>query len=184
MKLILASESPGRKQALLDAGFIFDVVPSNFDEESARHLSPKEMTLVLSQGKARSVAALHPNAIVIGADTVAVHKDQVLGKPHTHENSHKMLGMLSGDVHSMLTGLTVIKGGKEITRSVETLIWFREIPKEEIIEYTKTEEALKKAGAYAYQLNGHKFVEKIEGSASNIIGMPIEALKEIFSELK
>jgi septum formation protein len=184
MKLILASESPGRKQVLIDEGFVFDVVPSNFDEENLRHLSPLEMTLALSLGKARSVAALHPDATIIGADTVAVFENEIMGKPHTEENSHRMLSKLSKNVHSMLTGLTVIHGGKEINRSVETKIWFREIPMEEIIEYAKTGEALKKAGGYAYQLNGHKFVEKTEGSVSNIIGMPVEELRMILNELE
>ncbi len=186
MKLILASESPGRKLVLEKEGFVFDVVPSSFKEEPFRHLSPKEMTLALSQGKARSVAMLHTDAIIIGADTVGVFENEIMGKPHTEENSIYMLKKLSNSVHSMLTGLTVIntKNKKEIVKSVETKIWFREIPHEEIIEYVKTGEGLKRAGAYAFQHNGYKFVYKIEGSISNIIGMPLEVLKEVLEEIK
>ena len=184
MRIILASESPGRKQALQEAGFVFEVVPSNFNEDIGLNLSPKELTIYLSQGKARSVAAKYQDAVIIGADTVAVFENKILGKPHTEENAIRMLSTLSGNVHSMITGLTVIDthNKKEVTRSVETKIWFRHIPLEEIIEYSKTGEALKKAGGYAYQLNGHKFVERIEGSESNIIGLPLEELKKLLED--
>lgn len=96
-----------------------------------------------------------------------------------------MLGMLSGNVHSVVTGLTVIdaRSGKEFVKSVETKIWFRDISMSEIIEYTDTGESLNKAGAYAYQLNGKKFIEKIEGCEYNIIGLPVNHLKEILSHL-
>lgn len=185
MKLILASESPGRKKVLEDAGFTFEVIPSNFEEDMTMPLSPAELTLYLSQGKARSVAVNQKDSIVIGADTVGVFDNTVLGKPHTAENSHRMLKMLSGNIHSMITGLTVIdtRTGKEICKSIETKIWFREIPMEEIVEYTASGEALKKAGAYAYQAGGRKFVDRIEGSESNIIGLPMESLREVLNEL-
>ena len=185
MKLILASESPGRKQALLDAGYVFEVIPSNYEEDMTMKLTPTELVKVLSQGKARSVAALHPNAIIIGADTIALFEGVVMGKPHTEENSIKMLQMLSGKTHSMVTGLTVINTatGKEIAISVETKVRFRKLPQEEIEEYTRMGEALKKAGAYAYQLNGYKFVENTEGSISNISGLPMEKLKEVLGEI-
>lgn len=185
MKIILASESAGRKKVLEDAGIEFEVIPSNFEEDMTLPMSPEQLTMHLSLGKARSVAAKHQDAIVIGADTLGVFDGQVLGKPHTEDRSIEMLSMLSGNMHSMITGLTVIdtKHKKEITKSVETKIWFRKIPAEEIVEYTKIGEALKKAGAYAYQLNGHKFVERIEGSESNIIGLPIEEVSKILKEL-
>jgi septum formation protein len=143
------------------------------------------MTLFLSQGKARSVAALYPDAIVIGADTVAVFENEVLGKPHTEENSHRMLSKLSKNVHSMVTGLTVIdtRSNKEFVRSVET--------KDLVSRNTNggnnrvcedRRSAKKSRERYAYQLNGHKFVERVEGSVSNIIGMPVEELREILQE--
>lgn len=187
MKLILASESPGRKKALLDAGFDFDVVASNFEEDMTLDLVPAELVIYLSRGKARNVAAqyLGQDVIIIGADSVGVFENTVLGKPHTKENGRKMLAMLSGNVHSMITGLTVINGKtkKEISRSVETKIWFKEISPETIAQYTETEEGLKKAGGYAYQANGGKFIDRIEGSESNIIGLPLEELKEILENI-
>lgn len=186
MRIILASESAGKKQVLHEAGVVFEAVTSNFNEDTVQASSPYELTMLLSQGKARSVASEYQDAIIIGADTVAASRDVILGKPHTEEKSIEMLTMLSGDVHSMITGLTVIdsRTQKEITRSAETKIWFRNIPIEEIIEYTRSGEALKKAGAYAYQLNGKKFVERVEGSHTNIIGLPFEDLKDILSEFK
>jgi septum formation protein len=184
-KIILASTSPGRKKALEDAGFVFDIVPSDFEEDMTLPLSPQELTIHLAQGKARAVAEHFSDAIIIGADTVGVFKNQVLGKPHTEEKSYEMLRMLSGNVHSMITGLVIIdtQSQREMVKSVESKIWFRDIQQEEIVEYTRTGEALQKAGAYAYQLEGRKFVERTEGSESNIIGLPIEALREALKEL-
>lgn len=187
MKLILASESPGRRRALEEAEFVFDVVPSDFVEDMTLPLTPAELVVRLSRGKAWNVAERFKNdeVIVIGADTVGVFENVVLGKPHTKENGRKMLAMLSGNVHSMITGLTVIncKTKKEISRSTETKIWFKEISPEKIAEYTETEEGLKKAGGYAYQANGQQFIDRIEGSESNIIGLPIEGLKEMLRKL-
>jgi septum formation protein len=185
-KIILASTSPGRKKALEDAGLVFDIVPSDFEEDMTLPLSPQELTIHLAQGKARAVAQHYADAIIIGADTVGVFENKVLGKPHTEDKSHEMLRMLSWNVHSMITGLVIIdtQSQKEVVRSVESKIWFRHIPHEEIVEYTKSGEALQKAGAYAYQLEGRKFVERTEGSESNIIGMPVEVLKEALEELR
>ena len=183
MNLILASESPGRKKVLENAGFVFKVEPSDFIEDMTLPMKPHELVMYLSVGKARVVAARHHDAIIIGADSVAVFEDQVLGKPHTPENNHKMLSMLSGKVHSIITGLTVIntKTQKEITQFSETKVWFRDLSNEEIKKYVDTGEALKKAGGYAYQLEGKKFVKSIEGSDTTIIGMPLELLQEILN---
>ncbi len=185
MKIILASESPGRKNILEKAGYVFEVVPSNFEEDMTLPLSPHELTLYLSQGKARSVAEKYTDAIVIGADTIGVFKGEILGKPYTPEKSNEMLSMLSGAVHTMLTGLTIIdtQNKKEITRSVETKVRFRKLPMEEIIAYTNSGEGLNKSAGYASQLNGKKFIEEIEGSVTNITGLPIEDVMEIFKEM-
>lgn len=186
MKLILASQSPGRKEALEKAGFTFDMVPSNFEEDMTLKMPSHALAIHLSQGKARDVAAKFKDtdSIIIGADTFGVFEDAFMGKPHTKENSHAMLSKLSNNVHSMVTGITLIdaRSGKEISRSVETKIWFREIPMEEIVAYADTEEGLKTAGAYKYQMNGRKFVERVEGSESNIMGMPVEVLREMLEE--
>lgn len=184
-KLILASASPGRKEALEKAGFEFEIIPSNYEEDMDQNLSPEDLVRVLSQGKARDVASKVKDGIVVGADTVGVFEGKVLGKPHTEEKNIEMLQELSGKSHSMLTGLTLIntETGKEISKVVETKIWFKNLSREEIEEYVKTGEALKKAGGYAFQGLGHKFVDRVEGSETNIIGMPVEILKETLVQL-
>lgn len=185
-KVILASTSPGRKEALEKAGFEFEIIPSAYEEKMDERLSPENLVLMLSIGKARDVASHASDAIVIGADTIGVFEGKVLGKPHTEERNIEMLRELSGKSHSMLTGITVIdtETKKEISKVVETKIKFKDVSVEEIEEYVKTGEALLKAGGYAFQGSGKKFVESVEGSETNIIGMPIETLREILVELK
>lgn len=185
-KIILASQSPGRKQVLTEAGFSFEVVPSNYEEDMSVSQDPKELVLKLSLGKARDVAQNFSNTIVIGADTVGVFDGKILGKPHTKERALEMLSAMNGNAHAMFTGLTVIdtESGKEISKCVETKIWFKNLEPKEIEAYVNTEEGLQKAGAYAYQGLGRKLVENVEGSETNILGMPIETLKEILAELK
>lgn len=185
-KIILASQSPGRKQVLEEAGFVFDVVPGGYEEDMKAAANPEELVLKLSVGKARDVAKNFKDAIIIGADTVGVFEGKVLGKPHTKEKSLEMIGAMNGKMHLMLTGLTIIdtETGKEISKCVETKIWFKNSTSEEIEEYVNTEEGLKKAGAYAYQGLGRKLVERVEGSETNILGMPLEALREMLADLE
>lgn len=185
-KLILASASPGRKQILEEAGLVFDIVPSNYEEDMTVSSDPRELVLKLSLGKARDVAKNFSNSIIIGADTVGVFDGQVLGKPHTKEKSREMLGAMNGKAHLMLTGLTIIdtETGKEISKCVETKIWFKGLTSEDVEEYVNTEEGLLKAGAYAYQGLGRKLVARVEGSETNILGMPIETLREMLKDLK
>lgn len=125
-KLILASQSPGRKQVLEEEGFIFEIIPSNYEEDMSISLDPKELVLRLSLGKARDVAKNSPDAIIIGADTVGVYNGKILGKPHTKENAKEMLLVMNNDVHSMITGLSIIDtaSGKEINQSFETKVYF------------------------------------------------------------
>ena len=185
-KLILASTSPGRKEALEKAGIVFEVMPSSFEEKVDVGIDPKDLVVKLSRGKARDVASKTARAVVVGADTVGVFAGEIMGKPHTEEKDIEMLTKLSGKYHTMLTGLTLIdtESKKEISKVVETKVWFRDLSEEEIKEYVKSGEGLQKAGGYAYQGTGHKFVDRIEGSETNIIGMPIEDLKEMLKGLE
>ena len=190
-RLILASESPGRQKILKDAGYEFEVIPGTYEEDMTLPMPPHELAIHLSRGKAHSVVEMikankldaKPDAIIIAADTFGVYDNHILGKPHTPENALRMLTMLSGRTHSMVTGLTVINisTGKELNRSVESKIVFKEISADEISEYIKLGESLKKAGGYMYQGVGRKFVQSIEGSETNIMGLPIEALGEVLT---
>lgn len=184
-RLVLASKSPGRKQVLEEAKINFEIVPSDYEEDMTLPLSPEELVKNLSLGKARDVASQINDAIVIGADTIGVFNGKVLGKPHTKERAIEMLSMLSGNSHSMLTGLTLIDidSKKEISKVVETKVWFKNLSPKEIEDYIKTGESLEKAGAYAYQGLGKNLVDRVEGSETNILGMPIEDLRKILEEI-
>ena len=186
--LILASTSPRRKDLLSQIGLTFTIVPSDFEEDMSLPLSPDMLTMHLSKEKALAVAKDYPDAVIIGADTVVAIDGAVLGKAHTNEDAQRMLSMLSGKTHQVITGLTVIipagesPTGVQIIESVASIndVTFKPLAGEEIEWYIQTGEPLEKAGAYGIQGLGAMFVEKIEGSYSGIVGLPLEILYEIF----
>ena len=132
--IVLASGSPRRKEILEKTGLQIVVDPSNYDENLNQNIEPNELAKALSLGKAKDVAKRHKNAIVIGADLVISFNKKVLGKPHTKEKALEMLSELSGNVHSAITGYTIIDTdtGKIISDAVETKIYFRKLSKGEI----------------------------------------------------
>jgi len=152
-KIILASSSPRRRELLEKASLVFDVVSSSYEEDMTLPLSPRELVIKLSRGKAEDVAKNQKDAIVIGADLIVACGGKVLGKPHTKEKAKEMLLMLSGNTHSVWTGLTVIdiEGGKTISEAIEVKVTFKRLSEKEIDDYVKTGEPLDKAGAYAIQ---------------------------------
>jgi len=186
--LILASTSPRRKDLLSQIGLTFTIVPSDFEEDMSLPLSPDMLTMHLSKEKALAVAKDYPDAVIIGADTVVAIDGAVLGKAHTKEDAQRMLSILSGKTHQVITGLTVIipagesPTGVQIIESVASIndVTFKPLAGEEIEWYIQTGEPLEKAGAYGIQGLGAMFVEKIEGSYSGIVGLPLEILYEIF----
>src|SRR3989344_2643827 len=184
--IILASSSPRRKRLLEEAGFMFAVDPSHFDESKVTTRDPHEMVKQLSLEKAREVAKRHPNSIIIGADTTVFCEGQILEKPRDMEDAKRMLRFLSGKVHSVITGITIIntETNQEVTEVEESKVFFKNITEQQIDEYIETGEAMDKAGAYAIQegLSQH-FVEKTEGDYTNIVGLPIELVKRILEEL-
>ncbi len=184
-KIILASGSPRRKDLLTDAGIKFDIDVSEYEEDMSLDLSPHELAKYLSLGKAETVAQRHKNAIIVAADTFVVLGNEVLGKPHTEEKAKEMLEKLSGQTHSIVTGFTIIdtETGKIISEAQESKLYFREILPKEIDEYIATGEPLDKAGAYAIQGGGGKFVKKIDGDYTNIIGIPMEAFLEKLNQI-
>jgi len=182
-KLILASNSATRKKLLTDAGFIFQIDPSSYEEDLTLSMSPKELVAHLSRGKVEDVAKRHKNAVVLGADTVITYKDKILGKPHTPERARETLQMLNGKQHSAFTGFTIMdtETKEVISEAQETKLLFKKITDKEIDDYVATGEPLDKAGSYAILELGGKFVEKIEGSKSNVSGLPME---EVIQHLK
>lgn len=183
-KLILASGSPNRKQILVDAGIDFEIDPSNYEEDMTLPMHPYELVKHLSEGKAKDVAVRYREGLVVGADSIVVFNEHLLGKPHTPERAKEMLKMLSGKSHEALTGFTVVdvEKNKIISKVVVTKVFFRNLSDAEIEAYVATGEPLERAGAYAIQENGVKFVEKIEGSKANVAGLPIEELLETLKE--
>lgn len=183
--LILASSSPWRKRALQKAGLSFEVVPSDFEEDMTLPLSPEKLAIHLSQGKARAVAKnVEKGSVVLGADTLVSFEGKLYGKPHTLERAREMLRELSGNTHSIITGFTLIDtaSGKEHTQSVETRVTFKPLSEEDINAYLMLDEPLHCAASYAIEKNGRQIIERIEGSESNVSGLPVEevcaALKE------
>lgn len=177
-KIILASTSPRRKKLLSRIGLPFEVQASDYEEDMKLDLTPKELVKHLSKGKAEAVAKNYEDAIVIGADSIVVHKNEVFGKPTSTAEAKEMLKKLSGTVHSVITGFTIIdtKTNKSVSQAIEAKIYFREVTEEEMDAYIKTGEPMDKAGAYAVQGLGAIFVEKIEGDFTGVIGLPLFAL--------
>jgi len=182
-KLILASASATRKKLLTDAGYNFEIAPSDYEEDMSLPLPPGELAMYLSRGKAESVAKNYNGEIVIGADTFIVYQDKILGKPHTPAKAKEMLNILSGKQHSVVTGFTIIdkENDKTISRVVETKVFFRDLSEKEIADYIATGEPLNKAGAYAILELGGNFIKEIIGSRTSIAGLPME---EVVATLK
>jgi septum formation protein len=179
-KIILASGSPRRKELLEKIGLKFDVEPADYAEDIPAGLTYREIAQKLSLEKAKAVAANHTDAIIIGADTFGIFEGKILGKPHHAAQAKKMLTMLGGKSHTVMTGYTIIDSatGKTATGISETAVHFRRLSEEEIDAYIKTGEPLDKAGAYAIQGLGALLVDRIEGDYYNVIGLPLCPLME------
>lgn len=181
--LILASGSPRRKEILDTMGLEFSVDVSDADESFAG--TPEEMVLELSRRKALAVAPRHSGAMILAADTL-VFGDEVLGKPHSAEEAKRMLAGLSGRWHSVYTGVTMIdtRSGKTLSRADVTRVHFVALTAQDIDAYVATGEPLDKAGAYGIQGRGGMFIDRIEGSYSNVVGLPMALVRSMLLELE
>jgi septum formation protein len=179
-KIILASQSPRRIGLLKQIGLEFEIDPSNYEEDMTLDMEPRKLAEHLSLGKAKDVAERHKNSIIISADTIIAVDDEVFGKPKTPEKAKYMLQKLSGRAHSVITGFTIIdtETNKQISKSVETKVYFKNLSEEEMDAYIATGEPLDKGGGYAIQGIAALFVKKIEGDYFNIVGLPIIALTD------
>ena len=183
-KIILASSSPTRKILLENIGLVFEIDPSNYEEDMTLPLPPDELVKFLSKEKAKTIIPKYDDAIVISADTIVYFDNKVIGKPHTARKARSVLKMLSGNIHSVFTGLTVIdtKENKIINKAIETKVTFKNISDEIIDDYIKNGNPLKYAGSYTLRDVENTFVKKIEGSPSNVEGLPVEELMKILKE--
>ncbi len=185
--LILASASPRRRKLLEKAGCSFDVIVSGIDESAfcADGITPARYAEKLALAKAMDVAQEHPGRVVIGADTVVDLDGQIIGKPCDEQHAEQITEMLFSGPHEVITGLAVVWLNKkiEIVESVSTIVYPREMTAEQIAEHIEGQTWRGKAGAYAIQETGDKFVERVEGSFTNVVGLPMERLNEILGEV-
>ncbi|MDF3130913.1 Maf family protein [Kiritimatiellaeota bacterium B1221] len=182
MKLILASASPRRAELLRSAGIRFEALAAEVDETPLPREEPEALVCRLSRSKAEAVAALHPDAAVLAADTVVVFDEEIFGKPGTAEEAVDMLEQLSGDQHEVMTGFTLLRPGSDaICELVVTEVTFRELGKAEIQSYVDSGEPMDKAGAYGIQAGAAGFVSRIEGSYTNVVGLPLAEVVGLIS---
>jgi septum formation protein len=178
--LILASASPRRVQLLRQIGLAFAVVPAEVAEGAPEFLTPGEMAKMNARRKALEVARTHPQALVLGADTLVCLENQVFGKPASLTEAHQMLSQLAGRTHQVVTGVCLVQRARRQERlfAVATKVTFRALSSAQIQHYLTMINPLDKAGAYAIQEHGDLIVERTEGSLTNVIGLPLERLRE------
>ncbi len=179
MNIILASNSPRRKQLLKTILSNFTVIPSDYEEDKSLDLPPEKYAELLAYNKAKSVFDKCGN-IVIGADTIVVLGTKILGKPQNEEDAVKMLKSLSGKTHEVITGYAVISKDKTVKGFETTLVTFNVLSDELIKNYVKTGSPLDKAGAYGIQ-DGVLLVKQIQGDYNNVVGLPIDAINKILT---
>ena len=175
--IILASKSPRRQELMNHISSDFEVIVSEVEEILPADIVPEEAPVYLSELKAKAVAADYPDRVVIGADTVVILDDAVLGKPRDEQDAVRMLRALSGKVHTVVTGCCIIKDGKRVAFSEVTRVEFYPLSDREISEYIATGEPFDKAGAYGIQGRGSVLVRRIEGDFFNVMGLPVGRLK-------
>lgn len=191
MKFILASKSPRRKEILSNLGLDFEIVTSEADESYEKGSDPRDVVMLLSAKKAAAVKE-HlmlegrdlTDTVIIAADTVvATSYGEILGKPKDIEDAERMLTLLSGSVHSVLSGITVIYDGGSASASEETFVHFSKMTDREIKWYASSGEPDDKAGAYAIQGYASMWVEKIDGCYFNVVGLPVNALRRLLARV-
>lgn len=185
MQLILASASPRRRELLDQIGVVYQVEPADIDESRRAGETPADYVQRMAEEKAAAVAARHPQTgvAVLAADTSVVLDDDVLGKPQDHFQALGMLARLSGRSHSVLTGICLCcDGGPATSRVVETKVRFVQLSRQHCEAYLATDEPWDKAGGYAIQGLAGAFVSAIEGSYSNVVGLPLSETWQLLQE--
>jgi septum formation protein len=179
-KLILASASPRRQQLLRELGIAFDVHPADIVEERKSGEEPLAYATRLAQEKAVKVARQFPQQIVLGADTIVVVDSEVLGKPADAGDAARMLRMLSARTHRVITAVSLVTGGRDAdTRTCASDVCFRQLEEREIQEYIAGGEPMDKAGAYAIQGEAARWILRLTGDYSNVVGLPLPLVAEM-----
>jgi len=184
---ILASVSPRRKQLLAEAGYKFTVVRPDIDESSfpVEGIEACEYAERLALAKAKNVAEKYPDSLVIGADTVVDFEGQIIGKPIDAKEAEQITKKLFSKPHKVITGIAIVRlsDGIELSESDATTVYPKRLTSEQIAEHIENESWRDKAGAYAIKENGDEFVERIEGSLTNVMGLPMELLQRLLTRI-
>ena len=184
MKLILASGSPRRRELLGKLNLPFEVIVSECDETLPEGIPADSAAEMLAVRKAAAVAKLHPDAVVIGADTTVILDDEILGKPADEADCKRMLHLLSGRMHKVITGVGIFWAGHSLSFSDETSVQFYPLTDAEIDEYAASGEPYDKAGAYGIQGQGALLVAGIHGDYYNVMGLPVARLTRQLRDLR
>ena len=183
--IILASNSPRRRELLKNIGLRFEVVPDNTPEPKDESMQPFELVMFLAKFKGDNVASsVTDDSLIISADTVVAINGEILGKPHSRDEAFEMLSKLSGNTHCVYTGVYVLdkSTGKSVNFYEKTEVSFKSLDIDEINDYINTEEPMDKAGAYGIQNIGSIFIEGINGDYFNVVGLPVCSLCKLLKE--
>ncbi len=180
---ILASASPRRKQLLTEAGYIFTVIKPDIDESAfpVKGIKACEYAERLALAKAKNIAEYHPNCLVIAADTIVDFDGEIIGKPADQSQAEQITKKLFSKPHKVITGFAIVRlrDGIELNQSDTTTVYPKKLNTEQIAEHIESGTWKDKAGAYAIQENGDEFIERIEGSLTNVMGLPMELLERL-----
>jgi len=178
-KLILASQSPRRAEILTSVGWPFEAIPADIDESRFESEDALGYVLRLAQTKAETVAARVASGRVLGADTVVVIDQEILGQPRDDDDARRMLSLLSGKWHEVVTGVALVSESQTSVAHQTTRVRFAALTSEEIEWYVSTGEPKGKAGAYAIQGQGALFIQEIQGDYYNVVGLPVRLVYEL-----
>jgi septum formation protein len=181
--IILASASPRRQELLKNAGIAFEAWPANIPEVPRAGEAPVTFAERMAREKARAVSASLPDRILLAADTVVTVGNEILGKPENDEDAARMLRLLSGRTHAVITGICLIGEGFEDVRSETTAVDFSRITEAEIRDYISTGEPMDKAGAYAIQGGASRWITNVKGDYNNVVGLPVELVLRMLKDL-
>ena len=185
MKLILASASPRRAELLRQVGIPFDLVIPDICEQISEQLAPEELVCMLARKKAEAAVETVDQGLVLAADTLVYYRGLILGKPVDAEEAGRMLQLISGDRHEVITALYLIDAatGRIESGISTTKVWIKELTAQEIAAYLATAEPYDKAGAYGIQGRAALFISRIEGCYFNVVGLPLSLLQELLNNM-
>ena len=180
--LVLASASPRRQELLRNAGIPFEVQPAHIAEDPLPGEAAKDCAERLARDKALAAASQRPHDFILGADTVVVVDGQILGKPADAADAARMLRLLSGSEHQVITGVCLVVNGQPSVASETTVVTMSELTEKDITDYVASGEPMDKAGAYAIQGIASRWIPRIEGDYSNVVGLPVALVLRMLRE--